>query len=319
MSQTEWTTLSFGGSSFLCALEGIQGQHPQLKHWQTSGGDPVELSTIRVIRPRLDSTLESAFTQIHWGQEYRCTENGVTRHYFHDGWLEPLQPSSRGTVTAHLLESRPVSLDGVLNAALARTLTLNNRLPLHAAAFQLFDQNVLAIGSSGAGKSTLAAAALNAGGKLVSDDNVFIETGPSECQSAHPLRANASFRKGSLGQFNAKTREQLRPLDTANERKWVLSRNTAAEKFVASATIDQLWVLASHHPQTGKSTPLPATQAFAHLIDATPYASSELEKERSLALSAISRLVSNIPSQWVHTGEDLLTTPQTALKKLLSL
>lgn len=131
----------------------------------------------------LDDRLDASFGQ------------GTARFASEAGSVE-IDAGGRGRVTL-AQGPAPHRLFGLVNLLLAATgwmLSRGRGLAVHAAAAVVDDRAFLLVGASGTGKSTWAAVVREAGGLVLSDDLVLVETAPD------PRALSSPFRTRPFGQ-----------------------------------------------------------------------------------------------------------------------
>jgi len=120
----------------------------------------------------------------------------------------------------------------LLEVVLIHALALGGCVVNHAAALEIGATELLVVGQSHAGKSTLCAAALAAGGAVVSDDSVILGLDENESPLAGGLRRDLWLRDGSVEILPAPLRARLRETESfGEERRWGLERAEFPQLF----------------------------------------------------------------------------------------
>ena len=214
----------------------------------------------------------------------------------------------------------PAGLAACVELFAVHGLTVCGGLALHAAAFELGGEGVLAVGRSGSGKSTLALAALAAGGRVVSDDTVVVFRQGSEGElCAAPLRPDLSLRRGSLGLLPS---VQEFNLAQSSDGRTILRRSQHPSLFIDNIVVSQVWFLSEEAQKPGKSlsrTIDSQADTFTELLCASAplLLSSKYDVERTIVMKVATELMSVQPSLRVWLGWDLLEKPREILGRLL--
>lgn len=221
-----------------------------------------------------------------------------------------LTPRWQHTSTELLM---PQSLNLLLSQQWARL----GLMTLHAAVIQVDGKGVLVLGERGSGKSVLAAAALNAGAAVVSDDWVLLGRRHTDFV-AERLRGFLMLRAGwaaeQLQQTLGYRPGSLRP-------KSVLPIPQADARFPPGAAIDHIWLL--RRPRTGRAhatsaRSLTSQQALAELIrSGMPILfSARFPHERAALMAMLGDLLRTLPLHMLETGTDLVERPAETLSRL---
>jgi hypothetical protein len=96
-----------------------------------------------------------------------------------EAWADALRGEGWCMISGDYLLDDAALRDRVLDPLILFLVTRSGRTPIHAAGFLAGDRAILLAGPSGAGKSCLALAAQEAGFDLLSDDTIYVKTGPA--------------------------------------------------------------------------------------------------------------------------------------------
>jgi hypothetical protein len=205
---------------------------------------------------------------------------------------------------------------------LGHALALEGSSFLHGAAVIVDDLPILLLGEAGSGKSTVAAAALAAGGKVVSDDSLILYPTASNRFGVRTLRRDLFLRQGSRTVLPASLREHLRRVGPATDPRWVLGRQDATSVFRTALEPAALCVLRRDRRfKTFGLTALNQAMALTALLEAN--ASPHLlqpgfEGEQRRLLSLWSRLASRIPTFELRLGPAVLDSPAEVLAEVVA-
>lgn len=199
-------------------------------------------------------------------------------------------------------------------------LALQGGAVLHGAAFEIGRDSVLSIGHSGSGKSTVAAAALTAGGRIVSDDLLLAATLPSGEAGLATMRRFMVFRKAGFEGLPEKLRKVSRPLDVLGESRWKLSPSAEPSAFTEWTVPERIWLVSvDRRLRSSRLMAVDQATALAWLMRGTTqmYLSTPFDRERDAQLEALTTLAEACPAYRVRLGNDLLARPLATLEKLL--
>jgi len=146
-----------------------------------------------------------------------CRRASRHRFFFSDGVFETQAGDPGGLIASHVPGKYPIQpfTLGILRAVLHL-----GGIPLHAAGFRLHGLNVVALGESGAGKSTLAAAAMQVGGGVISDDRMLLWK--DSLSGGHilsrSLRGYMMLRKPSLALMSDHSQQFSKRMASGEER-----------------------------------------------------------------------------------------------------
>jgi len=207
----------------------------------------------------------------------------------------------------------------LLEMALIHALALRGVPVFHGAAFTFRGVPILALGQSGTGKTTLAAAAIRAGGRVVSDDSVAVLTHHAGGVSAQPFRRDFQVRPGSRRLFPGSLASRLEPLTAAAEPKWTLRREAAASRFTDDVCLRRIWVITlDRRLRRCRIAPLSQAEVFAALIQGSSplYLSGRYPRERGALMPVLHSLAEQAPAYGVRLGRALLDDPVGELARL---
>ena len=233
-----------------------------------------------------------------------------------------LRPAGGDTITCSLDTPAPrrVTFPLLLEMAVIHALALEGIPVFHGAGFTLGGSAVLALGQSGAGKTTLAAAAIRAGGKVISDDSVIALRRRSGSLSVQPFRRDLQVRPGSRRLFPRAVAPLLKPLPGALEPKWTLRRGDAP-CFTDDVSLNRIWILTLDRRLQGcRIRPLHQAEALVALIQGSSplYLSERYPGERAALMPVLRSLVERVPAYGVRMGRALLEDPVAELEGLLA-
>lgn len=140
-----------------------------------------------------------------------------------------------------------------LNLCLAQQWARAGILVVHGAGIALEECGTLILGKKASGKSTLAAAALVAGGKVVSDDWMLLGLGPNNQPYMERLRQFMMLRhSASTSDILAKAPEL--PFRVSTERpKSTLALSPTNDQFPGWHRVHQLWIMKRANPRPTRS------------------------------------------------------------------
>lgn len=319
-SSQDWQTdhraiLQPGGSPFWCVVTDLPSPSCLTSPWRVAkppdGGRRIADIVIRPFaQPARASDLLGHLAPT---EQLSCSGGDGIDIYCFDGRL---RLPSQVDKPLHLSPLHPDSIPGIgaLTTGLCYALSAAGGLVLHAGCFMLQGKRVLVLGQSGSGKSTLCAAAIHAGGRVLSDDSVLVDaTG-----IAYPLRRDLSLRKPSLGMLSPHTIETLTRQFNGLENKWFLLRQQNPGAYLDRMEIDETWILRrpSDREQPSK-TPVDAATALRYLMDNTHFlANPSYGHLQATLLPAACRLVEQNQNYLVDTTTGLVETPQAVLSSL---
>lgn len=226
----------------------------------------------------------------------------------------------RDEVVAALADGGEALALDVLDAAMAIALARRGVLLLHAAAFRHGRTGVVAVGASGSGKSTLAAAALRAGGRIVSDDTVLVHTTRGSLR-VHPFRSHLGFREEPTGTLPPAAAQGLRTVTGTGWTWWRLDLgDLPPSSRLAACAPDRLWVL-SVDRRLGRSRGerLPQSEILAALVAAASplVLSPRYRTTRSRLMPVLLAAAESCPAWRVRLGTELVRDPAAELERLI--
>lgn len=252
----------------------------------------------------------------------------ITHHHIGDTLKLPggslrLRPGGGSTIACPLVT--PAQLRGtfplLLEMAVIHAMALQGVPVFHGASFSSRGTAILALGQSGSGKTTLAAAVIQAGGQVVSDDSVITLRRRPGGISVQPFRRDIQARRGSRRLFPRAIASLLEPLSGAAEPKWGLRRDAAASCFADDVSLDRIWVLSlDRRLRRCRIGPLHQAEAMAALIQGSSplYLSGRYPREREALMPVLRSLVERVPAYGVRLGRALLEDPAVELDRLLT-
>jgi hypothetical protein len=207
-----------------------------------------------------------------------------------------------------------------VDLSVTHLLALRGAAVLHAAAFEIEGAGVLAVGGSGSGKSTIAAAALRAGGQVVSDDVLVAARRADGAVRVAPLRRDMVLREAGQSILPRALRGRLQVVDDGRSLRWRLPSRSVSARF-AEWTRPRHILLLSVDRRLGESRVGEVDQAtaLAWLIRATAplFLKSPFAVERRTVVDVFSALVEGASTLRVRLGRDLLEDPRGTMKGLL--
>ena len=213
-----------------------------------------------------------------------------------------------------------------LNLLLAQQWARVGLMMVHGAAFRFNSTGVLTLGRQGAGKSTLTAAALAAGGRVVSDDWLLLGVLPSGEIRAQRLRNFLMFRENPATQELLSAVPELVLSGAQQGRKLVAAIDRQpkclADRFVESTRIDQIWLLEA---ATASRTAEPRlrgisqSELLAALTEATMplLFSKRFPAERNALLHAATRAIQASDCKAIISGSMLISRPRQSVQAIV--
>ncbi len=208
----------------------------------------------------------------------------------------------------------------LLETALIHALAVGGYVVNHAAAFELDGAALLAVGPSRTGKSTLCAAALAAGGMVVSDDSVILGLDDGGLPSAGALRRDLWLRDGSVELLPEALRARLWEGSSFGERRWGLERAAFPEVFRNMVRPQAIVLL--HRDRRVKGYQLrrvSSAEGLAGLILASSplFLSGRYPVERERCMPGLLALVNNVPCFEVRMGRALVEDSAATVRRLV--
>lgn len=309
-----------GGSPFWCVITDLPSASSLITPWLECEAPKAGIRTPDIAVKPFAHPAKAAelLTDLAPAEQHSCLREHKTDIYCFDGRAS-LPTQAGGPITFSPLKLDFIHGYGALTTALCYGLSTAGALVLHAGCFLLRGKRVLVLGQSGYGKSTLCAAALHAGGQVVSDDSLLLHATRDDCLTVYPLRRDLSLRKASLGLIDHTTRDSLAAHHNGTEHKWFLLRDRHPDLFLDCSVIDETWVLLppSDRDQPSK-TPIDAAMALRHLMDATHFLTSPRYRQLQPALlPAACRLAEQNKTYLVDATVSLMHAPADILSALV--
>ena len=207
----------------------------------------------------------------------------------------------------------------LLETALIHALAMGGCVVNHAAAFEVDGTALLVIGPSRAGKSTVCAAALAAGGTVVSDDSVILGLDDEGSPSAGALRRDLWLRDGSVELLPEALRTRLWEGSSFGERRWGLERSAFPELFRTAVQPRAIVLLRRDLRVRGfKLRRVSSATGLAGLILASSplFLSGRYPVERERCMPGLLALVNNLPCFEVRMGRALVEDPAVTVRRL---
>lgn len=208
----------------------------------------------------------------------------------------------------------------LLETALIHGLAMSGCVVNHAAALEFGGAELLVVGPSRAGKSTLCAAALAAGGIVVSDDSVILGFDEDVVPAAGALRRDLWLRDGSVELLPERLRAQLWETESFGERRWGLGRAAFPKLFKTSVRPQAIVLL--HRDLRIREFALrrvSSADGLAGLLLASSplFLSGRYPVERERCLPALMALVNGAPCFEVRMGKTLVVDPVATIGRLV--
>ena len=205
-----------------------------------------------------------------------------------------------------------------IEVALALLLARQGALSLHACGFRYNNIDFMVLGPSGAGKSTLIAAALAAGGEVLTDDQLVCYLHDDRLH-ARWLRKDLLLRRGGIGALPQRLRGKLQPLKIANEQRWRLARESLGGQALDCLEPDVILCLSPRKNSTDafathSITPVSFALTLANVIQSSSPALFSEAQFGTPALNDFTReLLARTRHFRVSTSTLLLTSPSVEL------
>jgi len=207
----------------------------------------------------------------------------------------------------------------LLEVALTHALAMGGYVVKHAAAIEIDGTALLAVGRTHAGKSTLSAAALAAGGAVVSDDSVILGLDDEGAPSAGVLRRDLWLRDGSEGLLPEALRARLWETASLGERRWGLERAAFPKRFRNRVRPQAIVLLRRDLRVRGfVLRRVSSAEGLAGLILASSalFLSGRYPVEREKCMPGLQALVNGAPCFEVRMGRELVDDPVTTVRRL---
>ena len=208
----------------------------------------------------------------------------------------------------------------MLESALIHALAMGGFVVNHAAALEVGGAGLLVVGSSRAGKSTLCAAALAAGGAVVSDDSVILGLDDEGVAMAGALRRNLWLRSGSVDLLPEGLRARLLETTSFGERRWGLERVAFPEIFQTRVRPKAIVLLRRDlRVREFALRRVSSADGLAALILASSplFLSARYPVEREKCMPTLLALVNGTPCFEVRMGRVLVADPVAAVRRLV--
>lgn len=213
-----------------------------------------------------------------------------------------------------------------LNLLLTQQWARQGCVPLHAAAVQVDNTGLLAVGRKGCGKSLLTTAALLAGGHVISDDWLLAGLDDAHRPCVDRLRDFLMLRDSAAA---ARLMDRLpwlqtRPAGTRPKRTVRIDDLPDAERtrFASGTTVDRMIIL--QRPPAGRGSvtmirPAAPELLLSRLVESAMPAllGPTFPHERDQILTLFRRLVALVDSAVVETGTDLIDEPARTFRAML--
>jgi hypothetical protein len=207
----------------------------------------------------------------------------------------------------------------LLEVALSHALALEGYVVNHAAAIEIDGTALLAVGPTRAGKSTLCAAALAAGGAVVSDDSVILGLDEDGSASAGALRRDLWVRDGSEGLLPKAMRKNLLETASLGERRWGLKRAAIPNRSRNRVRPQAMVLLRRDLRRRGYALRrVSASDGLAGLILASSalFLSGRYPLERKRCMPGLMELANSAPCFELRMGRVLVEDPVTTVRRL---
>jgi len=217
-----------------------------------------------------------------------------------------------------------VAVDGfvlatLLEMALTHALAMGGYVVNHAAAIEIGGAAMLAVGPTHAGKSTLSAAALAAGGAVVSDDSVILGRSQEGNASVGALRRDLWLRDGSQGILPKAMGSRLLEYKAFGERRWGLERATSPDLFRTRVRPQAIVLLRRDLRVRGFALRrVSSAKGLAGLIRASSvlFLSGRYSFEREMCMPGLVELANSAPCYEVRMGRALVEEPDSTVRRL---
>jgi hypothetical protein len=208
----------------------------------------------------------------------------------------------------------------LLEIAMSHALAMRGYVVNHAAAIEIDGTALLAVGPTHAGKSTLSAAALAAGGAVVSDDSVILGLDGEGAPSAGALRRDLWLRDGSVDLLPEALRDRLWETASFGERRWGLERAAFPEIFRTRILPRAIVLLRRDLRVRGFALRrVSSADGLAGLILASSalFLSGRYPVERERCMPGLLALANSAPCFEVRMGRALIEEPAATVQRLV--
>ncbi len=273
------------------------------------------------VRPNRRRTVASAASGRSVGVRY--LRGAAEDRLVHPGGtllLAPGRPSAT-LIRRALQGGGPEAFLEAVETALMHAAALHGAAFLHAGVFEVRGSGVVAIGASLSGKSTLVGAELHAGARIVSDDAALVwRTGAGALRVTTTCR-DLRLRGASARVVPASLRGLMDRAESAGRRRWRLRRDAAPRRFALGCPVS---VVLRVRVDRRRRRPAVRRLGFAELLASLINASSPLmvsaryAAERAALMPLLVSIAETVPGYEVRMGTDLLTDPETTVRRLLA-
>jgi len=249
-----------------------------------------------------------------------ASEQGRTERRLDDGRVALLSNAAGLAWIEPDADRHNLLLPQTLHLLLTQQWARVGLMPVHACAFRIADQGILALGDQGAGKSSLVLAALAAGARIVSDDWLLLGLDTDQFIHAERLREFLMLRPGPVvEQFSSVLPVHLR---TSGDGRLVWPIDPDDPRFPVSLPIDQCWWLNSPvavRPDRTVARPLAQSAMLARLVGAAMplLLTPEFSHEQITLLNTLKRVVHQTDCIEMVTGRDLLDQPSATIERTM--
>ena len=208
----------------------------------------------------------------------------------------------------------------LLEVAMSHALAMGGYVVNHAASIEIDGTALLAVGRTHAGKSTLSAAALAAGGAVVSDDSVILGLDDKGAPSAGVLRRDLWLRDGSEELLPEALRARLWETASLGERRWGLERAAFPKQFRTGVRPQAIVLLRRDLRVRGFALRrVSSADGLAGLILASSalFLSGRYPVERERCMPGLLALVNSAPCFEVRMGRALVEDPAATVRRLV--
>lgn len=207
-----------------------------------------------------------------------------------------------------------------LELAMSHALAISGRVVSHAAALEVDGMTLLAVGRTHSGKSTLCAAALAAGGSVVSDDSVILGLDDRGAPSVGALRRNLWLREGSVDILPGDVRSAVKKAVVFGEDRWGVERDEWSDRFRTRVRPEAIVLLHRDRRIRGfKLQDVSAADAAAGIVLASTalFFSSRYALERDRCICTLTAMVDTTPCFSLWMGTDLVNDSAATGQRLV--
>ena len=209
----------------------------------------------------------------------------------------------------------------LLGPILGAVLRLRQRMCLHASVIEYQGKAFAMVGNKGAGKSTTAAALLDSGARLISDDIAVFRLDTETTATVYPGYPGIRLMPAALNSFDLNQSNYARVVSTSDKRYVPLNEQGAAHaaktdwQFHASpCRLHAVYILNSRQPDLYKAqlNTLPQGQALMALAPHAYGRSGKSQGQREEEFEFMAQLSRNIPIKSVDCPNKLELLPNIA-------